>query len=346
MARKTKTKQKVKPSREKAPRGPSAIEQWVASVPREAWGRVLKIGLGVLVLCGLGFGAAVGLQKLKDRLRGSDRYVVGRDAVRIVSEPALPIPPAVKTHLEQDTGLPERFNLLDDGLPAWLAGHYADQPWVRQVVRVQRIYPGRIDVELAYRRPVAFVTNRDPRDPSAELVNDYYWVDDQGVRLPGIYTYNEVHRRVGQMVICQVAAPPPAEGHVWADPRDREHPDRIAGDLAAGLRLVQSLSGHVARLDLMLVNVANYHGRLNPARSHMVLLTPDNTEIYWGSAPGEEGVYEIPLERKLYNLDWFYARQDGKKPGLQGRQFVYIRVDLPEVYYQPRTADADGVLRG
>lgn len=330
MAKKTKKKQRVKPTRSKARRGPSAVQLWIAEVPREVWMRVLRIGITVLVVSGLCAGVAFGLDHLKGSVRADERYVVGPDAVRVVNDPPLPVPPAVKARLERETALAGPFNVLDGRVLEEIASRYARQAWVKRVVSVRRIFPDRIAVELEYRRPVAFVTQRDP---STDFVNDYYWVDEGGVRLPGVYTSNEVFRRARRMVVCRVATPPPPPGEKW-----------IGKDLAAGLRLVKGLAGHVARRDILSVNVANYGGRLNPANSHLVLLTPDKTEIRWGSAPSEEGVYEISLQRKLFNLAWFYNKHDNKKRGLQSSQFEYIRIDLPEVYFHSR--DGNGLMRG
>ena len=75
------------------------------------------------------------------------------------------------------------------------------------------------------------------------------------------------------------------------------------------------------------------------------------------SAPGEEGIYESSVERKLHNLAWFHAKEgyldpDGhgrrflKKRGLNSRQFVYISINLPQVFYKPRDDSGDNVLRG
>ena len=341
MARKTKKKQKVKPAR-KPRREPSALRRWLAAVPSELWWRVGRIGISVLLVAGLVVGIAFGLDYLKGRVRAGERYVVPPSAVRIVSDPPLPVPPAVKTRLAADPGVAGPFNVLDESVLKQIASHYARRPWVRRVLSIRRVYPNRIDVDLRYRRPVAFVEHRGL----------FYWVDAEGVRVGDEYAYVAGPRRCGQLVIRNVAYPDerlgervPAAGQPWP-----------GEDLAAGLRMVGSLTGHVARRELISVDVANYGGRINPALSHVVLRTQDNTEIRWGSAPGEEGVYEIALERKLHNLAWFYNKQgpvsgEGgehftKKRGLQGRQFVYIRVDLPEVYYQPRTQAGDDVLRG
>jgi hypothetical protein len=327
MARKTKKKQRVKPARaKKKSAGPSALRRWVAAVGADTWRRLLRVGIALVLIGGITVGVAVGLEVLRVGLRAGQRQMVSPDAVQIADKPAPPVPPAVHTRLQQDTGQGEQFDLCEPGLLKQLAGHYAAQPWVRRVVRVQRVFPDRVIVRLEYRRPLAFV---------AQGRHQYYWVDEDGVRLPGVYSRDEVYGRVRQMVIGGVAEPPPEPGRPW-----------VGADLAAGLRLVRRLGRHVARNQLDAISVANYGGRINPGESHLILLTPDNTHVLWGNAPGEEGPYEASFELKLANLAWFYNNADDKQPGLQG-QFRTIQLDLPEkVYYTLRSGAPAELRRG
>ena len=49
--------------------------------------------------------------------------------------------------------LPDRLNLLDDGLADRLAGAFAKHPWVEKVERVE-VTQGRVRVRLVYRHDV------------------------------------------------------------------------------------------------------------------------------------------------------------------------------------------------
>ena len=288
MARKTKKKQKVKPTRPKAERGPSALRRWLAGVPAETWRRTLRIGVAVVLIGGLAVGGAIGLEIVKERLRASAHRMVGPQVVQIVTEPPPPVPPSVRTKLQENTGLPERFDYCDARHLKHLANHYAAQPWVRRVVRVQQIFPDRIAVHLEYRRPVAFVVHGWR----------YYWVDAEGVRLPGEYSLAEGPHAARQMVIRDVEAAPPQPGEPWP-----------GEDLAAALRLVRGLAGRVAAGALKSVSVDNYNGRRNPATPHLVLHTryaAGEPEVRWGSAPGEERVFEATFSHKLEQLDRFH----------------------------------------
>src|ERR1041385_5927478 len=78
-------------------------------------------------------------------------------------------------------------------------------------------------------------------------------------------------------------------------------------DLAAGLELVRLLAHQPFADEILKVDVSNYHGRKDPAASHIVLVTKYLTEIRWGRNPGATDAFvEAKPEVKLAHMAEIY----------------------------------------
>ena len=124
----------------------------------------------------------------------------------------------------------ERTSMYDRDICHDVAGRYRNNPWIREVLNVRRSFPDRIEVELAVRRPVAFV--RQGRQ--------LYLVDREGVRLPA---ESQSISSGGYPVIDGVGNRVPAVGSPWnsrslADSLSLvECLDRVLDGRGAGMRL-------------------------------------------------------------------------------------------------------------
>ena len=136
-------------------------------------------------------------------------------------------------------------------------------PWIRRVNRVRRTHDLRIAVSCTYRLPAALV----------QIDSSFYLVDDERVRLPGVYGYQE-----SLPLIQGVASEPPPPGEAWG-----------GADLAAGMALGRLITPEPFADQITGIQVHNYGGRRSPRDAHVVLTTDRaGCLIRWGSAPGEE----------------------------------------------------------
>jgi hypothetical protein len=157
---------------------------------------VLLLG-GVIVLAAL---IVLG-QWARDWLRQQDRYAVA------FADIDCPPPPGMERaaflgEVQYLGSLPDRVQVLDDGLAARLNEAFARHPWVRKVERVEVAPAGQVRVHLAYRTPVLVVP----------LAGQVRAVDADGILLPASASTE------GLPVFPGTAAPPqgPA-GTPWGD---------------------------------------------------------------------------------------------------------------------------------
>lgn len=158
-------------------------------------------------------------------------------------------------------------------------------PWVRRVRRVIRRPDGVIEVRAAYREPVALVQARD----------GYHLIDRDGVRLPAVYEPGVIGQ-LGLEVIRNVNAAPPRAGRVWR-----------GDDVRAGLKLAQLVARQPWHEQVEAIDVANYGGRIDPGRPHLVMHTEGGL-VRWGRPPGQARFYEPHTQRKLHHLDLVLER--------------------------------------
>ena len=152
-------------------------------------------------------------------------------------------------------------------------------PYIERVLRIERHRADRVDAYLVYREPVALVGARD----------GYHLIDRHGHRLPGVYPYHQLES-LGLPAITGAAFAPPREGEAWR-----------GDDLAAGLKVVQTIQTQPWAQQVLGIDVANYAGREDRTLPHLVMMT-DRGVVRWGRAPGDERVYEPPVDRKLAML--------------------------------------------
>lgn len=242
---------------------------------------VLRLGAGVaaVVLCAA---AAFGL-------RAVERHVDGILTARPLPQPRLRFPgvPAVLEGLaDRDIQAAVEPLLAEPWTAPDLCRRMADAAapvgWIKTLRGVRRLADGAIQIDCDYRTPAAIVAQRD----------GYVLVDDDQVRLPGVYAYHQ-----SWIVISGVAEPPPPAGGVW-----------LGEDLRAGLNLIASLRREPFTAQITAVLVDNYDGRLDPRRCHLEVAT-DRTggRIRWGSAPGAE-IEENSMAQKAAILRANFAR--------------------------------------
>lgn len=203
---------------------------------------------------------------------------------------------------------------MDRSLLEKTAQTLQQNPWVRQVRQVRRLYGHSagdlIEVDCEYRTPLALVAT----------AKEYILVDGDGVRLPERFGLNPIPRimfsadgRVNLRIVEGVVAPPPFKaGLKWS-----------GEDLQAGLELVKFMYGRVEAEDIHRVNVANYGERQAKGNAEMVLITKYHTEIRWGK-PLHRWRWEVSPTQKLERMANLW-KQTGRVDG--GLAWLDVRLD-------------------
>jgi len=176
-------------------------------------------------------------------------------------------------------------SLFDRQVCRQVAHAYRGSPWVEQVVAVRRHFPDRVDVELAIRRPAAYVHRGGL----------YYLVDRSGCRLP---VSPVVRPEATYPVVEGAIAAPPAAGETWND-------ECLDDSLRLAELLNEVLAGRGPGARLALVRAAK-PARGYDTRPQMLAQTASGLEIDWGSF-NESRTYAFPsvsdkraeLERQL-----------------------------------------------
>jgi hypothetical protein len=191
----------------------------------------------------------------------------------------------VAAQVDRSVRLSDHGSVLDNQDLQRAAFVLSQNPWVRQVHRIERYGGGRVRVWALYREPVAVVEGRD----------GYHLVDAQAVRLPGLYLRHQLAQLTLPLIVG-VASAPSHEGAVWA-----------GGDLIAGLSLVRCL-GEQPYIDQ--IRNIDVSGRDSHGRVHLVLHT-DAGVVRWGLSPVEEQSIEPSGATKAMWLAEVY-RQRGR----------------------------------
>lgn len=158
------------------------------------------------------------------------------------------------------------------------AGALRDWAWIEPggVRQIKRLVDGRVSVDVRFRSPLAVIRMRD----------GYHLVSDEGVRLPALYTHEQVER-MDVPVLVNVSAAPPRHGEAWP-----------GEEVAAGLALVRFLAGEPFMEEVEAIDVS---GRDARGRLRLALRTGDGA-VLWGLPPGREQSIEPDARTKLHRL--------------------------------------------
>lgn len=188
---------------------------------------------------------------------------------------------------------------------------FRDLDWVERVERVERSYPNKLTIRLAFRRPVAFAEYALPAADGTKVDRRIsYTVDGRGFILP---SGEELDRRSLPELLQIAGLKPPANanaGNAWAEagdeplpgsPTDRSARAEAASRLAAFIMGKVQAEGWPSSADgkpwrITQVNLV----RLPSDRLH--LLASDGRWILWGEAPGLETPGKPTADEKWRNL--------------------------------------------
>lgn len=244
--------------------------------------------------------------KLGDRILGTPEYRLGPQQVEIVPPPPDWIRCDLCAEVFRDPTLDASLSILNDDLCERIALAFERHPWVEKVDKVSKHHPAFVRVELKYRRPVCMVDV-----PGGSLP-----VDVNGVLLPpGGFSPLEAARYPRLCGVNRMPSVPP--GRRWPDPRiigAAEIADAI-GDAwgALGLQRIVPLEADPTIAPVGSAGNNHVGRRQAPRRSvepFFVLVTPLETQILWGYAPGANAAGELSVEEKVARLKKYFAEND------------------------------------
>jgi len=285
--------------------------------------RLMKGVLVALVTAAIGCGLLYTLDIFHEDIRSAPGYVMTSESLRLVKYPRW-MTPAILAELDVsllDPAFPQRFSLLDDDVCGRIAAAYEKCPWIEKVERIvkhdPRVDPNRppLEVTLRFRRPLAFIQERD----------GFVLMDEHGMRLPGVYA----EPRLGAekfLVVTGIASSPPEPGQEWKEPV-----------VAAALQVASALEDRRETFRLATIDMSNFGGCRDPRDTEIAVWTASDTRIKWGRAPSARAVIlqEKTPDEKVAYLDYVYKTLKGQVDG----QLSYI--DIPNEAIRRRTATTD-----
>ena len=303
-----------------------------------AWGRP-AVYLVIIVLIAGAVGLA--LHAMEGRvLTGRAGLGPVKTRITLAHQPAW-MPDALADRIAASC-LPAGANYYDKELAGKVHHLAAVNPWIHEVIRVEKCPEGRADaavvqLDATFRVPVG----RVPAEAG------FAYVDAEGVRLPAeqvpkwavlqpaaqgkpaVTRYylirNDVPtdcsrdvRRIHYIVIEGARSPAPSVGGHWQ-----------GDDLAAGLRLIRLVSSRPYANQITVVDVRNYAGRVSSSEPHLRMYAQlhrsQPTDIRFGRFPMPGGDYVVSPERKMSYLDEYVADHNGRLAGLC--RYIDLRYD-------------------
>jgi hypothetical protein len=231
----------------------------------------------------LGTGAYYAWKKWGLPLTQQAPYRLSVDSVEVTGQPSW-IRCDVKAEAVRDASL-GNSSIFDKDLTLRVCRAFEMHPWVARVNRVSKRSPGRLIVELEYRRPVAWVEVPPGVLPSNEV--GLLPIDEGGVLLPP-QDFSEarpddyIRIAVAELTTCGLPGSP------WGDPR-----------VAAAARIAAMLADHSQRLGLH--KILAYYDSANGGtgrRTTYEVTSRRGLRFIWGSAPGQETSGEPAARQK------------------------------------------------
>ena len=260
---------------------------------------------GLLVVTAVSIGGSTAAGRLIDHV---DRLILSERPGAALQFVNIPEPLLTLAAAELQSSLADLRTRpwTEAGLCEQMARRLATSPWIESLHSVRRTGDGRFEIRANYRVPVAAV----------QRASEFFLVDVQGVRLPGVYAFNAQWK-----VIRGVSAAPPAAASLW-----------IGEDIKAGLKLLQLLTDEPYSGQLGGIDLDNFEGRSDPRGSHVELLTDRvGGRIRWGSAPGRE-LEENSITQKINLL-----RRNFADTGRADADHLVIDIStFPDRYSIPR----------
>ena len=195
----------------------------------------------------------------------------------------------------------KNLNLLSEDVLWEVEDSLSCTSWVKEVGRVEKVFPRSIKFSLELRRPIAWVSHG----------NSKYLVDIDATRLPVVdkNAPEIAHLPVIEGVSSRVQ--PPQPGNKWRS-RQVEEGVHVASCIQAALKRHPEM---LAKIRLIDVKGAGEKGK------GIVLINDKNERLDWGKPPLPGEVSLISEEEKLANLRLVLR---GEEAALQDRMYYLL----------------------
>ncbi len=192
------------------------------------------------------------------------------------------LPEEARKKIESNVLNLKNLNLLSTNVLRDIEDRLSSTPWVKEVTRVEKVFPENIKFSLVLRRPIAWVSHRNGR----------YLVDMDAFTLP---VKDENATEIAQLPVIEgvpakVKTPPP--GGRWNSRQVREG-IYVAAYLQASRDKLSDLLCKIRHID---VREAKEKGM------GVMLVTDENDKLYWGELSRQGKIPLISDEEKIANL--------------------------------------------
>lgn len=242
--------------------------------------------VGGLLLLACVLGGILGWQKWGQPALLQTATPLTVDQIHVTSQPAW-IKADVRREAFRDGSLGE-LSSLDHELAYKVYRAFELHSWVAKVNRVNKGPKGRVDVDLRYRRPVAWVEIPSTMSPKNE--DGIMPIDGEAVLLPPT-DFQEQTIPMLRITIDGLIPWGPV-GTPWPDPR-----------VAGAAQLAALVEGTWQQLQLHRIAIASASGDVRSTGPVVYeLITRSGHRFLWGSAPGMEQVGEASTTQKIQML--------------------------------------------
>ncbi|MFH1550147.1 MAG: FtsQ-type POTRA domain-containing protein [Planctomycetota bacterium] len=200
---------------------------------------------------------------------------------------------AIRQHTKNDEFLARKHSAFESGLIDNVKARFSTIPWVRKAT-VSKSLPNRLNIELEYRRPVAWV-----------LDGKWNLVDKEGACLGQEGDNPYLLDKLGKVLSIHGSKKNekrPEPGEKWSD-------EAVAAgaSVAEMLRpLLNGISSIEGSDPVSAIHVENFGGRKNLRYSAIVLETRKGKKIEWGHSAANTSPDEPTQEEKLAILTKLY----------------------------------------
>lgn len=202
----------------------------------------------------------------------------------------------------RELSLPVKGMALDGNLVETVGKEIRKSPWVKEVISVRVDYPNNVKIMVKLREPAVAILKGKM----------YYLVDDEMIRLPGMYKEPPTLQNGALYKVAGVNSFIAPEGKAWDS--DDVRTAVTMSSIVANDRLLGGL-------DVYQIDVSNIHGRVDRSKSEVVLQTRNGVAVEWGKVLLDDArTTEICAAEKLENLRMVLDAF----PGLYGLKIVRI----------------------
>ncbi len=258
-------------------------------------GRTLVLGLVIVT----GFGGAWywGWQRVHGDVLTSTAYTLSPDDIVVTNRPDW-MGFDIREKVFRDASLQQKLSIMDRDLNERIAAAFSLHPWVAKVNRVSKRYPGGVDVDLEYRRPVCVV----------ETCSGLIPVDVEGNALPAQDIPESQKLRYPRLVCPDLSTPQGLFGDQWGDPR-----------VLGAARIADAMGDRWKSYRLRLIEPIPPGEGDRAGDTLYRMRTQSHSIVIWRRAPGMEISAEPTAADKIAYLDE-QVRLYGNLDGPNGRR--------------------------